>query len=246
MRRIMVWVAVVAAIVGVSACGVSAAASPGAPAPAPSAAPVATPTPATPALPPDWAFMEAVRGTPGLKVNNIENLQLLTFGNAACRLIGSPGITYDYGIGVLTRGFSVNPQVGEQQAALMATAVANAAQAHLCPNEQWATSEITLPPIPQAGADSVANASAPHAPAPAGAATTIPGDGTYEVGVDIEPGKYKTAGSAQDSSFSCYWARLKDDGEDIIDNSIQNGPQTVTLRAGELFETTRCGAWTRQ
>jgi hypothetical protein len=63
--------------------------------------------------------------------------------------------------------------------------------------------------------------------APAGPATRIDGDGTYEVGVDIEPGKCKTAGSAQDSSFSCNWARLKANGEDIIDYSIQNGPRSI-------------------
>jgi len=68
-------------------------------------------------------------------------------------------------------------------------------------------------------------------------------DGTYEVGVDVEPGKYKTPGG----SDSCYWARLRaNDGAsgDIIDNSLAVGPQTVTINAGEYFETRGCGTWT--
>lgn len=70
------------------------------------------------------------------------------------------------------------------------------------------------------------------------------GAGTWEVGVDVVAGKYKTLGSD-----NCYWARLRNnDGstDDIIDNNIGAGPQTVTIKDGEYFETQRCGTWTRQ
>lgn len=72
------------------------------------------------------------------------------------------------------------------------------------------------------------------------------GPGTYEVGVDIQPGKYKTAGGGLGGS--CYWARLKDtNGEldSIIANGNAQGPTTVTIKSGDgAFETT-CETWTK-
>jgi hypothetical protein len=66
-------------------------------------------------------------------------------------------------------------------------------------------------------------------------------DGTYEVGVDIVPGRYKTAGGD-----SCYWARLKsDDDTEIIANDLGAGPRTVNIRAGEYFKSQRCGVWSK-
>ncbi len=84
-------------------------------------------------------------------------------------------------------------------------------------------------------------ASAPTA-TPSGPATTVD-DGTYEVGVDVEPGKYKTPGSP-----TCYWARLKEnDGSlgDIIDNGFSSGPQVTTLRKGEYFQSQGCETWAK-
>lgn len=78
--------------------------------------------------------------------------------------------------------------------------------------------------------------------APPEAAGTIDGDGTYEVGADIKPGKYKTSGGD-----GCYWARLRNlegDLDSIIANNIGDGPQTVTIRKSDKgFETNRCGTW---
>lgn len=78
--------------------------------------------------------------------------------------------------------------------------------------------------------------------APAGPVTSFD-DGTYEVGVDIAPGKYKTPGSE-----FCYWGRLRhNDGSlgDIINNDLGAGPKTVTVKAGEYFDTKNCGTWTK-
>lgn len=69
--------------------------------------------------------------------------------------------------------------------------------------------------------------------------------GTLEVGVDVQPGKYKSAGPTGANSAGCYWARLSNDGTDIIDNSIVRGPGTITIRAGELIETTGCQKWVK-
>jgi hypothetical protein len=79
---------------------------------------------------------------------------------------------------------------------------------------------------------------------PPGPVTSIQGDGTYEIGVDLKPGTYKSAGGA-----GCYWARLKtlDGGvNSIIANNLSDGPQTVMLRASDKgFETARCGPWAK-
>ncbi|MGO4245669.1 hypothetical protein AB4Y87_00520 [Paenarthrobacter sp. RAF54_2] len=71
-------------------------------------------------------------------------------------------------------------------------------------------------------------------------------EGTWTVGVDIEPGTYRTD---TEVSSSCYWGiyRTGSNGSDIIDNDIVSGGRpTVTLVAGQDFKTTRCGAWTKQ
>jgi hypothetical protein len=86
---------------------------------------------------------------------------------------------------------------------------------------------------------------APAAAAPAGPLSTF-GDGVWEVGVDIVPGKYKTSGT---DSYGCYYARLKNnDGSisDIISNGFGQGPVTVTIKDGDgYFETSGCIDWVR-
>lgn len=73
------------------------------------------------------------------------------------------------------------------------------------------------------------------------------GDGTYEVGVDVEPGRYKTV--VPDDSLNCYWARLKDDsGElDAIIANANNDPGarvSVTIKKSDGFFTSKgCGDW---
>ncbi|AIY01958.1 hypothetical protein ART_2359 [Arthrobacter sp. PAMC 25486] len=77
------------------------------------------------------------------------------------------------------------------------------------------------------------------------AANTI-ADGTWVVGVDIEPGVYRTK---SDVGSSCYWAILASgtNGDDIIANDIPGGGfPTVTLAAGQDFKSSRCGAWVKQ
>lgn len=77
---------------------------------------------------------------------------------------------------------------------------------------------------------------------PSGPASEL-SDGTWEVGVDALPGKYKSPGNT-----TCYWARLRrNDGGagDIVQNNFSSGPQTVTLKAKEFFQSQRCGSWTK-
>jgi hypothetical protein len=73
------------------------------------------------------------------------------------------------------------------------------------------------------------------------------GPGTYQVGVDIAPGTYRTAGPS--GSTSCYWARLRDlsgGGNNIIANDLQQGPTVAAIAASDAaFTTAGCQTWTK-
>lgn len=72
-------------------------------------------------------------------------------------------------------------------------------------------------------------------------ANVIEGDGIYEVGVDIQPGTWKTQGSGQ----SCYW-QTSSKGGDILANGNVDGPAVVVIPASAFsFTSTRCGKWTK-
>lgn len=70
-------------------------------------------------------------------------------------------------------------------------------------------------------------------------------DGIYEVGVDIEPGIYK---SSPENDGLCYYARLNSLTSDdkIIDNGNSKGQIIVEVLASDVaFETSGC-SWTKQ
>jgi hypothetical protein len=72
---------------------------------------------------------------------------------------------------------------------------------------------------------------------------TIPGDGTYLVGSDIQAGEYRAS-----PGDTCYWARLSGTGgdlSDVIANDLPTGPTVVTISESDYaFETSGCGEWT--
>lgn len=73
------------------------------------------------------------------------------------------------------------------------------------------------------------------------------GEGTYQIGVDAKPGRYKT--QAPQDSANCYWERLKDDrgGFDsiIANNNVNPGARvSITVKQGEFFNSHGCGTWT--
>jgi hypothetical protein len=86
-------------------------------------------------------------------------------------------------------------------------------------------------------------------PEPTGPATSF-SDGIYEVGVDVEPGRYKTPGSGGTSIWdSCYWERAKDDSGElrsIIANDNITGPGSITLKEGEFVKGSGGCVWTKQ
>ncbi|MCV7317491.1 hypothetical protein H7J77_18335 [Mycolicibacillus parakoreensis] len=74
------------------------------------------------------------------------------------------------------------------------------------------------------------------------AATSIEEDGTYQVGEQILPGTYTSAGPAEDAT--CYWRRSRD-GE-IVDNAMTKKPQVVQIEPTDSeFRTSGCQPWQR-
>jgi hypothetical protein len=69
----------------------------------------------------------------------------------------------------------------------------------------------------------------------------IPGDGTYAVGSDVQPGTYHASGGD-----SCTWQRLAQNrsGEEHV---VASGSgSSVTIRESDSsFETEGCGSWSR-
>ena len=75
----------------------------------------------------------------------------------------------------------------------------------------------------------------------------IPGDGTFVVGEDVQPGDYRAV--VPEDSYLCYWERLSDttgDFEDIITNGIAEAGDEVTVTIEEsdrAFGSEGCGPW---
>jgi hypothetical protein len=71
------------------------------------------------------------------------------------------------------------------------------------------------------------------------------GDGTFQVGKDIQAGTYRT----RSGSTGCYYARLKGFGgtvDDIISNANTDAPAVVTIAPTDAgFESQNCGTWTK-
>jgi hypothetical protein len=98
----------------------------------------------------------------------------------------------------------------------------------------------------------VSHTAAPSGPTATHGPTATPtpsyahfGDGTFEVGKDIQPGTYRT----RSGSDGCYYERLKGfDGtfEEIISNNNTDDPAVVTIAASDKgFHSQNCGTWTQ-
>lgn len=97
-----------------------------------------------------------------------------------------------------------------------------------------------------ARATQTVTAPAPPPPPPPAPAVAMGGDGIYQVGVDVQPGVYKS--TAADSG-NCYWSRLSgpDTGNDILDNGNSSGQVLVTIaKSDKFFESSGCNAWTKR
>ncbi len=67
-------------------------------------------------------------------------------------------------------------------------------------------------------------------------------DGTFNVGTDVVPGIYSSAGPV--GSGTCYWKRMANPDGALIDNAISKRPQVVQIDAGDkAFKTSGCQTW---
>lgn len=102
--------------------------------------------------------------------------------------------------------------------------------------------EPPAPAAPEESADPVVEEEPPP-PGPAAEMST----GTYQVGVDVAPGRYKTPGpGSADIMDMCYWARHSDDSgsfESILANGNLQGPGSVTVNKGEFVELMGACVW---
>ena len=89
----------------------------------------------------------------------------------------------------------------------------------------------------------IAVSSAPVQKAPSGSI----GPGTWEVGVDVKPGKYRTAGAEAGVVKYCSWQVLKgsETGEFLAGSAVTKEiqPARVTLSKGQFFITSGCKEW---
>ncbi|CQD11791.1 lipoprotein [Mycobacterium lentiflavum] len=79
----------------------------------------------------------------------------------------------------------------------------------------------------------------------ASAAASIPGEGTFRIGVDIPPGTYKSLGGSSPGR-TCYWFRHATVGgsNDVLDSGSSTGQQYVTIAPTDgTFETSFCQPW---
>ncbi|MGW4406755.1 hypothetical protein ACWEJ6_22200 [Nonomuraea sp. NPDC004702] len=97
----------------------------------------------------------------------------------------------------------------------------------------------------------------PTQPGPAQTGPTQPGPAqtgpmagmrTFVVGVDMQPGAYRTTGPVAGST-NCFWARLNSTSPDlgsVINAGAPTGPASVTIEPGDkAFQTAGCAQWTK-
>lgn len=75
----------------------------------------------------------------------------------------------------------------------------------------------------------------------------IPVDGgVYEIGVDINAGRWRTAGASDPDIPLCYYSTTPtpDGGSNIDQQGVtEGGPAIVDLPAGQFFHTSGCLEW---
>lgn len=72
-------------------------------------------------------------------------------------------------------------------------------------------------------------------------------DGAYQVGSELEPGTYRTEGSAVDLFPSCHWKRFRAGGQGLVASGSSTGPTAITIDPTDgAFESRGCQPWVRQ
>lgn len=76
-------------------------------------------------------------------------------------------------------------------------------------------------------------------------------EGSYSVGEDLAPGRYRTKGAAEGAIVLCYW-EVRTDGQPdgpIGQQGAVNGfdeQSDVTLKKGQYFKTAGCKPWVKR
>jgi hypothetical protein len=109
-----------------------------------------------------------------------------------------------------------------------------------------ATKTVTVTATPSPNLD---NLPAAQLPAPTSSSVapsdTIPGEGTFRVGIDMQPGNYTS--SPREAPMSCYGFRLRDLSGDPSANITAvegDGPVYITIQPSDAgFKTQGCKTW---
>lgn len=130
---------------------------------------------------------------------------------------------------------------GEQSAARAAalTRIAQALRGDLSASlDRVVALEVQLGEATRHAADAeAAMAAAVQAATGPGGLRTAAGDGTHEVGVDVEPGTYVVLST---SDLCVYRV---DPGDPLTGSGVGSGPHAVELADGQRLTTGRCGTW---
>lgn len=135
--------------------------------------------------------------------------------------------------------------------AAIAAAASASAQARADSEAEASQSAAAEAQASQSAAAAAAQASQSAAAAAAAAQAAVRGTitgGVVVVGSDVDPGVYKTTGPDGSNTMGCYYAFKSGTDADaqIIDNNIVQGPATVTLKQGNVFESRSCDDWHKQ
>jgi hypothetical protein len=71
------------------------------------------------------------------------------------------------------------------------------------------------------------------------------GNGTFEVGVDVQPGRYRNAGSIYGNQAPCvaFQSHKPNDIKTFVNSSNTTGPGIIDLTAGLYVNVTSCKTW---
>lgn len=110
-----------------------------------------------------------------------------------------------------------------------------------------ARASTPVAPGVQHAAPSTAASPAPP-PVTVAAAPVVPsvGEGSWTVGEDLPAGIYKVTGAPKECYWAIYTSGQNQSFDALIDNHLGGGNLRVTLKAGQDFETKRCGTWVKQ
>ncbi len=110
------------------------------------------------------------------------------------------------------------------------------------------TTSVTPAATPPATSAPAVRAAPAPAPAPAAPpAGTIHGSGTYEIGADVNPGRYISRGAAPGIVSLCIWSVKGAGGKTLDLGSAADESQEIAdlgQRGAVEFETSGCADWT--